>query len=137
MDSDAIRNLLDEATPGPWRAGKTNPDIVSARGRVVSKTFTAVSQSEIDESNARLIAATPELAAEVLRLRGRLIAEEEVKIRLAYIAAEEIGKLKDLLTEALPCVEAQLDDPANKPGTVRAIASRIRAALKAKLEGAP
>lgn len=35
------------------------------------------------------------------------------------------------LVEALPWVEAQLDDPVNKPGTVRAVAKRIRAAINA------
>lgn len=41
----------------------------------------------------------------------------------------------DLLIAALPWVEAQLDDPANKPGTVRAMAAKMRAAI-AKAEGA-
>lgn len=131
MDSDAIRKLLDEATPGPLVVSFESVDpewcvVTTTGGAVIAN----VNADHRQQANARLIAAAPDLAAEVLRLRDRLIAEEEAKIRLAYIAAEEIGKLKDLLTEALPWVDAQLDDPANKPGTVRAIASRIRAAVK-------
>lgn len=166
MDSDAIRKLLDEATPGPWtghnmvHADNGRPMTPEEIGEYVCNSvkigavdrFLFVGGKHDDggdcdvchtgngprgPANTALIAAAPDLAAEVLRLLDRLIAEEEAKIRLAYIAAEEIGKLKDLLTEALPWVEAQLDDPANKHGTVRVIASRIRAALKAKLEGAP
>lgn len=64
-----------------------------------------------------------------------LIAQDaELKrLRLSVSAQEDrIDGLTILLAEALPWVEAQLDDPAYKPGTVRAVANRIRAALGEK-----
>lgn len=40
-------------------------------------------------------------------------------------------QLTEALTEALPWVEAQIDDPVNKPSVVRAVSKRLRAALTA------
>lgn len=101
MDSDAIRKLLDEATPGPWRLYEDKCEEDEYRARIAGGIFILADLNGPNYAhqapNARLIAAAPDLAAEVLRLRDRLIAEEEVKIRLAYIAAEEIGKLEGAL----------------------------------------
>jgi hypothetical protein len=44
----------------------------------------------------------------------------------------ENKRLREAMVEALPWVEAQLDDPVNKPGTVRAVAARIRATLEGR-----
>ena len=41
----------------------------------------------------------------------------------------EHAEIFDLLTEALPWVEAHLDDPVNKPNAVRALSRRIRASM--------
>jgi len=68
----------------------------------------------MDQAAAALIAQD----AEVKRLRAE---REEIEAVIA-----------DLLTEILPWVEAQLDDPAYKPGAVRAVANRIRTALGEK-----
>ncbi len=61
-----------------------------------------------------------------------LIAQD-AELRLLRAERGEIeAVIADLLTEILPWVEAQIDDPAYKPGTVRAVANRIRAALGEK-----
>jgi len=61
------------------------------------------------------------------------IAERDAENARLTAEREEIeAVIADLLTEILPWVEAQLDDPAYKPGTVRAVAKRIRAALGEK-----
>ena len=71
----------------------------------------------MDQAAAALIAQD----AELKRLRLTVSAQED-----------RIDALIVLLADALPWVEAQLDDPSYKPGTVRAVAYRIRAALGEK-----
>ena len=58
-----------------------------------------------------------------------LIAQDAELKRLRAERGEIEAVIADLLTEILPWVEAQVDDPYYKPGTVRAVAIRIRAAL--------
>jgi len=78
-----------------------------------------------DRANARRIARVPDMEA-------ALIAQDAELKRLRAERGEIEAVIADLLTEILPWVEAQIDDPAYKPGTVRAVANRIRAALGEK-----
>lgn len=68
MDSDTIRQMLAEATPGPWQIGELLPSMVF-NWSVPPDHRDAVIADGATEANARLIAAAPDLAAEVLRLR--------------------------------------------------------------------
>lgn len=52
----------------------------------------------------------------------------EIVLPQPYASAPE---LHDLLTLALPYVEEAAEDPVNKPGPVKALAKRIRAAIDA------
>lgn len=110
MDNDTIRKLLDAATPGPWKVCETTihgakyggcwvegPDVDDGDGRphgllipitgshgATSYTTRLLDRQPHDhnDANARLIAAAPDLAAEVLRLRAELAAAREA-LRLA------------------------------------------------------
>ncbi len=62
-------------TPGPWRIGRNNPLIILAPDGKnppwhVAKAFTECQNDETSEANARLIAAAPETAAELERLKA-------------------------------------------------------------------
>jgi hypothetical protein len=83
MDSDTIRQMLSEATPGPWTMDerKHKCGAISARisapewddfARVWVGLKDPAGARDDGIANARLIAAAPDLAAEVLRLRGAL-----------------------------------------------------------------
>lgn len=52
-----------------------------------------------------------------------------IRICPEHPIGKENRSLRAVLIEAVPWVEAQLDDPVNKPGAVRAVAARMRAAL--------
>lgn len=69
-------------------------------------------------------------------LDGKLQTVARVVDVLRIETDEVKAALLAALVEALPWVEAQLDDPVNKAGTVRAVARRIRAAIE-KAEAKP
>ena len=84
MTTDEIKCLLDEATPGPWVIG-TDDDGTAVETDdgamfVVTNTWSIAringyaGPSDATPANARLIAAAPDLAVEVLRLRATLSA---------------------------------------------------------------
>ena len=58
---------MSKATPGPWRVNDDG-EIFAQEYRLVALTIWEPS-SEEDQANANLIAASPELLAEVKRLR--------------------------------------------------------------------
>jgi hypothetical protein len=73
MNDDALRKLVDEATPGPWTHIKTlvyvgEPDTFDAHGNSDWGGFD-IQNCPRPEANARLIALAPTLAREVLALR--------------------------------------------------------------------
>lgn len=80
MDCDAIRKLLDEATPGPWSLHATRRQMITHISAGNWTDFASVCTRLVGDddpdpeglANARLIAAAPELAAEVLRLREQI-----------------------------------------------------------------
>lgn len=71
-----LKQLLDQATPGPWKVGDTElPDsIASDSGRgVLWNSDQAVSWCYKDE-DVYLAALAPELAQEVIQMRSELAA---------------------------------------------------------------
>ena len=75
-----LKHLLDQATPGPWKA-KDSDCITSEHGEVLWNADQAVDWSRNDH-DVNLAAAAPQLAEEVIRLRGHieeLITVMEVK----------------------------------------------------------
>lgn len=75
-----LKHLLDQATPGPWKA-KDSDCITSEHGEVLWNADQAVDWSRNDH-DVNLAAAAPQLAQEVIRLRGHiedLITVMEVK----------------------------------------------------------
>lgn len=78
-----LKQLLDEATPGPWEVGDTNSDVITDQNGdgVLWNADQAVDWSRRDE-DVSLAALAPELAQEVIRLRGEikgLITAMEIK----------------------------------------------------------
>lgn len=78
-----LKQLLDEATPGPWEVEDTNSDVITDQNGdgVLWNADQAVGWSRRDE-DVSLAALAPELAEEVIRLRGEikgLITAMEVK----------------------------------------------------------
>lgn len=75
-----LKCLLEKATPGPWEA--RDPDcITSQNGEVLWNADQAVDWNRNDQ-DVKLAAHAPELAQEVIRLRGEikgLITAMEVK----------------------------------------------------------
>lgn len=72
--------LLEKATPGPWKA-KDSDCITSQNGEVLWNADQAVDWNRNDQ-DVKLAALAPQLAQEVIRLRGEikgLIAAMEVK----------------------------------------------------------
>lgn len=86
-----LREMLDEATPGPWRPSKSYRALVSdsPSGYDDAESVHAYGGhmvcESVQEHNRRLIALAPDLAAEVLALR-----EENAKLgeALAFYADE-------------------------------------------------
>ena len=87
MTDDELRKLLADATPGPWRDGQEGnvrvygPDGMAEHSGLIANVFKG-------RANARLIAAAPDLAAEVLRLR-----ETEAALRA------EVERLREALRD--------------------------------------
>lgn len=96
-------------TPGPWRIGDAGHTVFGPKTALTSPV-----------SIVTLWQRTPNCGREERQANAHLIAASP--------------ELLAALVEALPWVEAQLDDPVNKPGSVQAVANRIRAAI-AKAEG--
>jgi hypothetical protein len=75
MTDDELRAMIEAATPGPWHVGK-DPEVSIACGYFVGGGGFAradmTGPGDKQGPNARLIAAAPDLAAEVLRLRAAL-----------------------------------------------------------------
>lgn len=60
-----LKTMLDQATPGPWEADIDHERNLGTVNVVPDDTHYGVTTA----ANARLIAAAPDLAAEVIRLR--------------------------------------------------------------------
>ena len=92
IDYGQLQELLDKATPGPWEA-ETRPRLRYANGEtweeigdilvcsdadpaplmaLPEQTFEEAEQGPDNLANARLMAASPDLARELLRLRERV-----------------------------------------------------------------
>lgn len=65
-----LKFLLDKATPGPWKS-KDSDCITSEHGEVLWNADQAVSWNRNDH-DVNLAAAAPQLAQEVINLRGEI-----------------------------------------------------------------
>ena len=74
--TDELRGILADATPGPWRVESGDPVSCGNRYFQIEDSMDAIMSNYgcftggSHEANARLIAAAPDLAAEVIRLRA-------------------------------------------------------------------
>jgi hypothetical protein len=76
MTDDELRAMIEAATPGPWGANFDDAILIKAKRNTVASIrivdlFRRAPMPEVT-ANARLIAAAPDLAAEVLRMRAAL-----------------------------------------------------------------
>lgn len=107
--SDRLQFMIDAATNGPWGLGRYTTQSVEGpdqRGICSTGGFNASwIDSEVllleNEANARLIAAAPDLAAEVIRLRA-------AKIALVAGQAKAYQQGLDDAAKALPSMVAPL-----------------------------
>lgn len=125
-----LKQLLTAATPGPWFSYEWSHDLSiyqsgtkpAYQGRIADVIYWSENHSggrcnplkRHAQANARLIALAPTLAQEVLDLRA------------------EVARLREALIEAIPWVEANVEDVVNKPGVFSAVSKRLRAALGEK-----
>ena len=77
IDTDELRRIVAEATPGPWQQGEMVSGWVFAWNLPPDHQDACI--CEASEVNAPLIAIAPDLAAEVLASRAR---EAELQARL-------------------------------------------------------
>jgi len=99
MTSEQIREMLEAATPGPWstRPDPCHYDTMSDVVSIGPNLYAAVggkAQWQEQEANARLIAAAPDLAAEVLRLRDELASGSFYKESDIDAMQDEIARLR-------------------------------------------
>lgn len=76
-------------TPGPWRQGQNNPDRVSRDGEYIANCNPTHQTHPRTESNARLIAAAPDLLATIHRLLDALDTEARAAAAAAYERAAD------------------------------------------------
>lgn len=71
LTTEELREMLEKATPGPWVVDADNDVVADGSGWMVADLLVLDGRpSQQDINNARLIAAAPALAAEVLALRA-------------------------------------------------------------------
>lgn len=108
IDTDDLRRIVAEATPGPWQQGEMVPNLVFAwnlppdhEGACICDVCDA---SEDSEANAALIALAPDLAAEILASRAREadLQAEVARLReaLNVIATQQYHRAKAGTTSA-------------------------------------
>jgi hypothetical protein len=110
MTSEQIREILEAATPGPWTFDRTDDpwrgsiDGASGTDRSWGMLAKVVVRMEGDVgdlpegiANARLIAAAPDLAAEVLRLREQASRESAIADDIEPLSSQQAAKYTDLI----------------------------------------
>lgn len=111
IDYDQLRELLDAATPGPWEA-ETRPRLRYANGEtweeigdilvcsdadpaplmaLPEQTFEEAEQGPDNLSNARLMAASPDMARELLRLRDG-VEKQIIHLEVLRATVEAMGQ---------------------------------------------
>jgi hypothetical protein len=86
MTTDKLKKLVEAATPGPWVQSMPNTTWVMA-GSLHVATIPRASDGDWSPQNARLIAAAPALAREVIALReaaGELADAAEQSYQAAH-----------------------------------------------------
>jgi hypothetical protein len=100
MTSEDIREMLEAATPGPWRIGSWGDNVFGTGPKDEWLTICRVKRDDApieetrDAVDARLIAAAPDLAAEVLRLREQAAFRDEADALLAHSRNAELEALR-------------------------------------------
>lgn len=98
MTDDELHRLLAEATPGPWYLSDSG--WIETEGELVA-LINENSLSEAEKADARLIAAAPDLAAEVLRLREALCRLVGASSDMLNVS-EKSGVFDNTLAEIFP-----------------------------------
>ena len=105
-----LKHLLDQATPGPWKA-KDSDCITSEHGEVLWNADQAVDWSRNDH-DVNLAAAAPQLAQEVINLRDALgyLVEET---RLAAENSDDVvvrERVADAIKTTVAKIQGDHDD---------------------------
>jgi hypothetical protein len=142
MTSEDIRKLLEAATPGPWRDGQEGNKVLVYGPNGMTEHSGLIANVFKRRSNARLIAAAPDLAAEVLRLHEQAAFRDEADTLMAHTRNAELDALRSELAakdlelaewRTWGVIEVMIRNP-NVDSFVREKEAEI-AALRAKLEG--
>lgn len=76
MNTETLKELLANATPGPWITSSTDDTVVIAMDRSevasIDGDYNHPETWPIMEANARLVALAPQLAAEVIKLQAEV-----------------------------------------------------------------
>jgi hypothetical protein len=101
MNSEQIREMLEAATPGPWRDGQEGNKVLVYGPNGMTEHSGLIANVFKRRSNARLIAAAPDLAAEVLRLREALSSISLIEDDVFSSDWDEINKARSIARAAL------------------------------------
>jgi hypothetical protein len=108
MTSEDIREMLEAATPGPWDLDgiaianlDAYPKDVCLMGEPLQYPGDLGKMFDNHEANARLIAAAPDLAAEVLRLREQAAFRDEADALRAEVERLKAETAQAVMSEAI------------------------------------
>ena len=136
---------FDGHTPGPWQCILNNPlahgDVVTFEGEVVARIRgwgwlqKLPDGAAQQDANGRLVAASPDLLAEVRRLTAELRRER----RDRFAALAELAQAREVLADCAETMESYArhhaergPEHAHKVTRNAELAARCRAALAAK-----
>ena len=114
LTDEAVKALLDSATPGPWRAdGEPWNRVVwsSADNRVCFMAHSNGMDDDRDMATSRLVAAAPDLARTVIALHAELAqARSDAKARAAGLreVASAVSKALHQAARDRDLTEAEL-----------------------------
>lgn len=128
LTTEQVRELLDKATPGPWEAESGHEQRNGVLYWQVQDDSDCIMQNQFcytrgdAEANARLIAASPDLAREVLRLREAL---KQAYAEAAKVARDEEHRLHTAMEKAV------MSDSILRLSGQADVAERIAVAIEA------
>jgi hypothetical protein len=107
MKTDELKNLVEAATPGPWVQSMPDTTWVMA-GSLHVATIPRASDGDWSPENARLIAAAPDLAREVIALREA--AEKLTETMETFGWQQHNGTPPGIISAALATLRAVLGE---------------------------
>ena len=133
LTDEAVKALLDGATPGPWRAdGEPWNRIVwsSADNRVCFMAHSSGLNDARDIATSNLVAAAPDLARALLASRAELAAVEALRAEIADLKMNMDADLRTMVREG-----QQLRTLAAELAAAQQREAELRGALEMSRQG--